>query len=142
FAFEKQERTPNTLDAHRLIWLADREGMPDALVEALFRAYFTEGRDLGDCPTLLEVAAQAGLDRGLAAGVLDGVAGRGAVRAAEERARRAGVQGVPFFIINGEVALSGALPPGAFLDAFDRLSASAGDVGGVCAAGPGGNPTC
>ena len=142
FAFEKQERTPNTLDAHRLIWLADREGVQDAVVEALFRAYFTAGRDLGDRPTLLDLAAQAGLDRGLAAGVLDGGDGLEAIRAAEEMARRVGVQGVPFFLINGEVALSGEQPPGAFLDAFDRLSQSADDAGGVCAAGLGGNPTC
>lgn len=46
FAFERIERTPNTLDAHRLIWLADQQGVQDAVVEALFRAYFTEGRDI------------------------------------------------------------------------------------------------
>ena len=142
FSFERQERTPNTLDAHRLIWLADRDGVQDAVVEALFRAYFTEGRDLGDRPTLLDVAAQAGLDRGLAAGVLDGGDGLEAIGATEEMARRAGVQGVPFFIINGEVALAGAQPPGAFLDAFDRFSPSADDAGGLGAAGPGDSPTC
>jgi predicted DsbA family dithiol-disulfide isomerase len=142
FVFEKQERTPNTLDAHRLIWLADQEGVQDAVVGALFRAYFTEGRDVGERQTLLDVVAQAGLDRSLAAGVLDSGDGLGAIRTAEEMARRAGVQGVPFFIINGEVAISGAQPPGVFLEAFDRLSTTAGDSAGVCVAGPGGNPTC
>ena len=142
FAFEKQERTPNTLDAHRLIWLAEREGVQDAVVEVVFRAYFTEGRNIGDRPTLLDVAAQAGLDRGIAAGVLDGGDGLEAIRAAEELALRTRVQSVPFFIINGEVALSGAQPPGAFIDAFDRLSPSADDAGGVCATGPGGTPKC
>ena len=142
FAFEKQQRTPNTLDAHRLIWLADREGVQDALVEALFRAYFTEGRDVGDRQTLLDLAAQVGLDRGLAGGVLDGRDGVKEIRLEEERARQVGVQGVPFFIINGEVPISGAQPPGAFLDAFDRLSPPAGDDGGVCVAGPSGEPTC
>ncbi len=142
FAFEKQERTPNTFDAHRLIGLADREEVQDAVVEALFRAYFTEGRDVGERRTLLDIVARAGLDRVMAAAMLDDGEGLEAIRAAEERARRAGVQGVPFFMINGEVALSGAQPPGAFLDAFDRLAPSAGDVGGVCVAGPGGNPTC
>src|SRR5436305_11403390 len=48
FAFDKMERTPNTLDAHRLIWLADKEGVQGAVVEALFRAYFIEGWDIGD----------------------------------------------------------------------------------------------
>jgi predicted DsbA family dithiol-disulfide isomerase len=142
FAFEKQERTPNTLDAHRLIGLADREGLQDAVVEVLFRAYFTEGRDISVRQTLLDVVAQAGLDRRMAASMLDGDDGLDEIRAEEERARRAGVQGVPFFIINGEVAISGAQPPGVFLDAFDRLSPSADDAGGVCAAGPGDIPKC
>ena len=142
FAFDRIGRTPNTLDAHRLIGLAGREGVQDAVVEALFRAYFTEGRDIGDRGTLLDVAARAGLDRGVAAAVLDGGEGVEEVRAAEEEARRTGAQGVPFFVINGEVAVSGAQPPGAFLDAFDRLSASGGEGGGMCAAGPGGGPAC
>ena len=63
FAFDRIERTPNTLDAHRLIWLADKEGVQDAVVEALFRAYFTEGRDISNRQTLIDVVAEAGLDR-------------------------------------------------------------------------------
>ena len=63
FALDKIERTPNTRDAHRLIWLADKEGVQDAVVEALFRAYFTEGRDISNHQTLLDVVAEAGLDR-------------------------------------------------------------------------------
>jgi len=64
FAFEKIERTPNTVDAHRLNWLADKQDVQDAVVEGLFRAYFTEGRDIGNRQALLEVAAEAGLDQG------------------------------------------------------------------------------
>ncbi len=65
------------------------------------------------------------------------------LRAAEGQSRRLGVQGVPFFVINGEVAISGAQEPKAFLDAFDRVSADfpVGDEG-VCTVGPGGTPTC
>src|SRR3954466_1519161 len=59
FAFDKMRRTPNTLDAHRLIRLAGQEGIQDAVVEALFRAYFTEGRDISDRQTLLDVVAEA-----------------------------------------------------------------------------------
>src|SRR3954447_23685158 len=66
FAFDRIERTPNTLEAHRLIWLAGKESVQDAVVEALFRAYFTEGRDIGNQQTLLDVVAEAGLDRGKA----------------------------------------------------------------------------
>src|SRR6056297_3820991 len=57
FAFDKTERTPNTVDAHRLIWLADQHGCQDAVVEGLFRAYFTEGRDIGNQQTLIDVAS-------------------------------------------------------------------------------------
>lgn len=53
FAHDKMERTPNTFDVHRLIWLADQVGVQDAVVEAIFRAYFTEGRDISDMLTLL-----------------------------------------------------------------------------------------
>jgi len=62
FAFNRIERTPNTLDAHRLIWPAEPEGVQEAVVEALFRAYFTEGRDISDRQTFLDVVAEAGLD--------------------------------------------------------------------------------
>lgn len=73
--FEKIGRAPDTLDAHRLIRLADLGGVQESVVEALFRAYFTEGRDLGQTPTLLDVAAEAGLDRRRAEEVLRGDGG-------------------------------------------------------------------
>jgi predicted DsbA family dithiol-disulfide isomerase len=119
FDFERITRTPNTLDAHRLIWLADKEGIQDAVVEAVFRAYFTEGRDISDLPTLLDVAAGAGLARKRAEAVLNGDDGMEAIRAAEDQARRNEVRAVPFFLINNSVALSGAMDSSAFLDAFN-----------------------
>src|SRR5690606_2828232 len=70
FAFDRIERTPNTRDAHRLIALADSEGVQDAVVEVLFRAYFTEGQDLSSPQTLLDVVVEAGLNRQLAEAVL------------------------------------------------------------------------
>src|SRR3984957_19117775 len=85
FTFDRIERTPNTLDAHRLIWLADKEGVQDAIVEAVFRAYFTEGRDISDLPTLLSVAIGAGLDRSRAEALLHGDDGVAAIQAAEEQ---------------------------------------------------------
>ncbi len=63
FDFDRMERTPNTSDAHRLIWLADKEGIQDAVVEALFLAYFTDGRDTSNQKTLIEVVAEASIDR-------------------------------------------------------------------------------
>jgi predicted DsbA family dithiol-disulfide isomerase len=121
FAFDKIERTPNTLDAHRLIWLADKEGVQDAVVEALFRAYFTKGRDISNRQTLLDVVAEAGLDRGNAEGVLNGGDGLEAIKEAEELSRRFRVEGVPFFIVNGKVTLSGAQQPDLFLEAFRQV---------------------
>jgi predicted DsbA family dithiol-disulfide isomerase len=90
FAFERIERTPNTLDAHRLIRLAGERGVQDAVVEALFRAYFTEGRDLGDRQTLLDVVAGAGLDRGSAEAELDGEKLDGEAQAHDVPARAGG----------------------------------------------------
>lgn len=120
FAFDRIGRTPNTLDAHRLIWLADEEGVQDAVVEALFRAYFSQGRDISNRQTLLDVVAEAGLDRSKAEAVLTSGGGQEAIREADELARRVRVEGVPFFVINGKVTLSGAQPPEAFLEAFGQ----------------------
>ncbi|MBN9523337.1 DsbA family oxidoreductase [bacterium] len=144
FAFEKVARTPNTLAAHRLIRLAGGHGVQDAVVEALFRAYFTEGRDVGDRGTLLDVAAGAGLGRDPAEAELDSEDGLRAIRAEEGEARRVGVGGVPFFVINGELALSGAQPPDAFLAAFDQVSRAVTGAArpGTCPVGPGREPAC
>jgi predicted DsbA family dithiol-disulfide isomerase len=142
FDYAKVMRTPNTFDAHRLIWLADRDGVQDAVVEAVFRAYFTEGRDISRTAVLLDVVADGGLDRKRAETFLNGDEGLAAIRAAEEQARRGGVQGVPYFLINGTLALSGAREPGAFLDAFEQAGVTTEDEGSVCKIGPGGEPSC
>jgi predicted DsbA family dithiol-disulfide isomerase len=122
FTFDRIGRTPNTSAAHRLIWLAEREGVQDAVVEALFRAYFTDGRDLSNRDTLLDVVAEARLDRGKAEAVLNGGGGQEAIREADALARRVRVEGVPFFVINGRIMLSGAQPSEAFLGAFMQAS--------------------
>ena len=124
FAFDRIERTPNTLDAHRLLWLAGRKAVQDAVVEALFRAYFTEGRDISSRQTLLDVVAEAGLDRHQAEALLGGDDGLEAIQEAEALARRFRVEGVPFFIIGGTLTLSGAQQPEAFLEAFSRAVGS------------------
>jgi predicted DsbA family dithiol-disulfide isomerase len=121
FAFDRIERTPNTLDAHRLIWLADREGLQDAVVEALFRAYFTGGQDIGHQSTLLKVVSEAGLNRSKAEAVLAGSEGMEALKEAEGLSRRHHVDGVPFFIVNDQITLSGAQQPDTFLEAFRQV---------------------
>src|SRR5262249_14801295 len=118
FALDRIERTPNTLNAHRLIWLAGKEGVQDAVVESLFRAYFTEGRDIGQRQTLLGMVAEAGLDRHKAEAVLNTEDGQEAIQGADELARRFRVEGVPFFILNHKLTLSGAQQPDTLLAAF------------------------
>src|SRR5262249_31167984 len=108
FAFNRIEWTPNTLDAHRLIWLAEKQGVQDAVVEALFRAYFTEGRDIGNRQTLLDVAVKVGLDRAEVEAMLNSEVGLQAIQDADALARRLRVDGVPFFVVNGTPTLSGA----------------------------------
>jgi predicted DsbA family dithiol-disulfide isomerase len=121
FAFDRTERTPNTLDAHRLIWLADQQGIQDSVMEALFRAYFVEGRNISNRQMLIEVVAEAGLDRSRAEAVLNSNDGLEAIKEAEGLSRRHRVDGVPYFIINGKITLGGAQPPEAFLEAFGKV---------------------
>jgi predicted DsbA family dithiol-disulfide isomerase len=118
FAFGRIERTPNTVDAHRLIWLADQQVCQDAIVESLFLAYFTEGRDISNRQTLIDVVAEAGLERHRAEAILNSEEGMDAIKEAQELSRWHRVDGVPFFIINNEITLSGAQQPDVFLDAF------------------------
>lgn len=115
FAFDRMERTPNTLDAHKLIWLTRQEGQQDEVVEALFYGYFTEGRDIGQADTLLSIAIEAGLDRDGVARGLDSEEVLKAVRLEEARGHQLGIRGVPYFILNGRATLSGAQPVETFI---------------------------
>jgi predicted DsbA family dithiol-disulfide isomerase len=119
FAFERIRRTPSTLQAHRLIRYAARNGGAGPLVEALFLAYFTAGRDVGDRDTLADIAAGAGLDREAAAQYLESGAGEQEVVAEDRAARRLGINAVPCFIVDGGYALSGAQEPEFFFPLFD-----------------------
>jgi len=120
FHLDRIGRTPNTLDAHRLIWLAGRQGAQDAAVEALFAAYFTEGRDIGDAVVLADCGVAAGLDREQLTGFLAGTEAAAEMLAAERAAREAGVNGVPSFFLNGYGLFSGALPAGEMVEMLRR----------------------
>jgi predicted DsbA family dithiol-disulfide isomerase len=106
FHFDRIAVQPNTLDAHRLIAFAADKA--DAVALALFAAFFRDGRDIGRLDVLTEVAQAAGLD---AAEFLVSGQGREDTAAAIRQAAEAGVQGVPFYVLNGRLALSGAQPP-------------------------------
>ncbi len=123
FAFDKMERTPNTVDAHRLIWLAGQNDCQYAVVEALFRAYFTEGKDIGNQQTLVDVAAEGGLDRQAADAMLNSNDGMDVISSGREMSQRYQVDGVPFFIVNNAMTLPGAQAPETFLGAFKQASA-------------------
>lgn len=119
FDFERIGRTPNSLDSHRLIRLAAREGGPalaDAVAEAVFAAYFSEGRDIGDPAVLAAIGDAAGLPAGRAAAMLAG--DEGAAEVAEDAARAAGLGGVPAVILGRQVIISGAEQPEAMAAAI------------------------
>ena len=120
FAFEKIQRTPNTFAAHRLVWYAAQQGKQDAMVETLFRGYFLEGKNIGDLKTLAHVAAEAGLDRTETEEFLASEKGVVEVEAEEAVGRRLGIRGVPYFVINGAVAISGAQPPDIFVSVIQQ----------------------
>jgi predicted DsbA family dithiol-disulfide isomerase len=109
FDYEAIQRTPNTFLAHRVSWLAQREGKQRALVEAALQAYFAHGRDIGSPGVLAEIAAGIGLDRNAVAAFLSSDDGVESVRALERSALERGVQGVPYFDIAG-AAIVGAQP--------------------------------
>ncbi|HVR84852.1 MAG TPA: DsbA family oxidoreductase [Planctomycetota bacterium] len=121
FALDKIEKTPNTFDAHRLIWWAEKSQAQDAVIDGLFRAFFTQGRDIGDRTVLADVAQQAGLDRVAAAAFLESGEGVSEVRSEESKSRNLGVEAVPFFMIGGRFAVAGAHEPDSFLEAFEEL---------------------
>ena len=111
FAFDRAERIPSTIAAHAVIrWAAERN-LAAAVVERLFSAYFSEGRDLGDRATLAEVAADAGLDRDDVLERLAREADFDAVREEADAARIEGITGVPFYVFGERLAVSGAQPP-------------------------------
>jgi predicted DsbA family dithiol-disulfide isomerase len=105
------QRTPNTFKAHRLIWLAGKEGAQDAVVEALFSAYFVEGRDVGDVDVLVDIAAGAGIGQARAQAFFASTEGVEEVSDLALAARRGAISGVPTFVINGRPMFSGAQRP-------------------------------
>lgn len=117
FQFDRITRSPNTLKAHRLIRLAGAQQRAGGMVETLFRGYFVEGRDIGDPDTLAELAHSAGV----AGDIHTWLAGdeqQAAVLEDLQAARRLGIGGVPFFILENRFALSGAQPVTVFAQAL------------------------
>lgn len=119
FDFERIERSPNSLDSHRLIRLAMIEGgaaLADRVAEGVFSAYFAEGRDIGDAQVLAAIGDAAGLPPGRSAAMLAGDEGRAEV--AEDAARAQGLGGVPAVILDRQLIISGAQPAAAMVEAI------------------------
>jgi predicted DsbA family dithiol-disulfide isomerase len=111
----------NTFDAHRLVHLAEQHGKGDAAKERLFRAYMTEGQDVGDPDTLVRLGAELGLAEAEVQLALESGAFTADVRADETQARQLGISGVPFFVFGGKYGVSGAQPADVLLQVLTKV---------------------
>ena len=122
FEFDRITVQPNTLDAHRLSGCAQRQGWQDAMVEALFKAFFTQGISLNDHEALSDLAAAVGFDWAQVAAYLASDTDAQAVERLELEARTAGIDIVPFFVFNGRVTVAGAHEVKVMLEAMAQAT--------------------
>ena len=127
FHHDRMTRTPNTLASHVLVRLAGEQGVQDAVIEALFQAYFTDGRDVGDGAVLAEIGAACGLDRDAVDAALADDGLRAAVQEEARAFAQAGVTGVPTLLLNRFVLATGAASPETIANAV-RAAAADGRV--------------
>ncbi|WP_369968179.1 DsbA family oxidoreductase [Stenotrophomonas rhizophila] len=135
--FDQGQVRVTTLPAHRLLWLAGREGVQEAVGEALFRAHFVEGRNLADTRTLIAAAAAGGIPAERVSALLAGEEGLQEIQAQLAQAQALGIQSVPTFVVNDRYAIQGAQPPEAFAQALRQIAADMPDTpvaaqGGQC----------
>lgn len=132
--FDQGQVRVGTLPAHRVLWLAGREGVQDAVGEALFRAHFVHGRNLADPQTLIAAAAAGGIGAERVTALLAGEEGLEEIQAQLAQAQAAGIQSVPTFVVNDRYAIQGAQPPEAFAQALRQIAAESA-AGGPDSAG-------
>ncbi|MEB8388328.1 DsbA family oxidoreductase [Rhodobacteraceae bacterium KMM 6894] len=123
--FEAMKRTPNTLDAHRLLHWAGIEGRQDAAAMALFVAYFQQGRDIGSAEVLADIADGLGMDAAVIQKLLASDADADAIRARDAQFREMGVSSVPTFIVAGQHAIPGCQDTALWMQVIDELTAQA-----------------
>ena len=102
------KRTPNTIDAHRLIHWAGIEGKQNSIIDRLFKAYFQEGRDISEHSVLTRIASAAGMDQDVVRNLLKSDADKEDIKARDTDARKRGIQGVPAFVVANEYVIQGA----------------------------------
>ncbi|MBY6119871.1 DsbA family oxidoreductase [Mameliella alba] len=122
---DRIEKTPNTIDAHRLIHWAGIEGRQTPIVAGLFRAYFVEGRDIGDAEVLADVADSHGMDASLVLRLLASEEDRREIVERDAAARGMGINSVPTFIVAGQHAVPGAQPPELWSRVIEELRTGA-----------------
>ena len=120
--FDRIERTPNTMDAHRLIRWSETTGNQPAVAEQLFARYFERGEDISDRDVLLDVATTAGMERDVVANLLSGDTDRAELGREDAEARRMGVTGVPTFIVAGRYVLQGAQDTATWRRAIEEIA--------------------
>lgn len=124
FDFDRIGRTPSTRPSHRAvrhIQMTAGMGAAEAFMEALFKAYFYDGKDIGQVAVLLEIAREAGVDEGALWSMFETDAHIEEINAEDVQAREMGMGGVPGFIVNRKYFLSGAQPAAAFHKLFDLI---------------------
>lgn len=121
--FEGMKRTPNTINAHRLIHWAGSEGKQTAAVSALFKAYFVDTRDIGDLDVLADIADGIDMDASVVRRLLESDADRQDIAARDAHSRQMGINSVPTFIVAGKHAVPGAQPPELWTKVLDDLQA-------------------
>ena len=127
FAFDKIKRQPNTRKAHSLIAACEGTELQEKMVQALFDAYFIQALDLTSDAVLEAIAVEVGLDQQATQDALYSSQALQRVQAADTQAREMGVQGVPFFVFNGRLAVSGAQAPETLVEAMKEASADFSD---------------
>ncbi len=111
----------NTMNAHRLLHLAKKEGVQNDVKEKLFTAYYTDGKDVGDTETLVQIGESAGLQEDAIRNMLQSNEYIKEVRFDQFRGEQLGVQGVPFFVFNSKYAVSGAQSAGVFSNVLEKV---------------------
>lgn len=125
FAFDRIAKTPNSVDSHRMIRFAEGFGKDEQVVEALFTAFFLEGRDIGDRGVLIDIARAQGLDTDALAALLATDNGISDVYEENAHAHRLGINGVPSYVFNGRLVISGAQEPQVLARLLDAAEAAA-----------------
>lgn len=122
FDYSKQAVSPNTRDAHRIIWYAKQEGKQPAVKEAFLKAYFENGIDLSKKENLIQIAGDAGLSTEKVKSLLESAEGLKEVERSEQMSHQRGISGVPYYIINNKYGVSGAQPSDIFVRTFQEIA--------------------